>query len=67
MTVQKDDRMANAASILGLMLLGAMQGEHLQLSASSPDAAETLQALAQPLGEDDWQGPEHPSASPAAG
>ena len=34
-TVQKGERMANAASILGLMLLGAMQGEHLQLSATA--------------------------------
>ncbi len=49
--VQIDDRVESAASILGLMLLGAMQGEQLLLSATGPDASEALRTLAELLGQ----------------
>lgn len=48
-TVAKGDKKANAASILGVISLGVMQGEEVTL-ASDDDAAEpTLDALVELL------------------
>lgn len=46
-TVQKDDRVEDAESILGLMTLGAAQGDRLMLAATGPEAGEALDALAE--------------------
>jgi phosphotransferase system HPr (HPr) family protein len=44
-TIQKDDKCEDAASILGLMMLAAEQGEQIQLSATGPDAEEAIRAI----------------------
>lgn len=44
--VAKDDLVVAGTSILGLMMLTAATGAVLKLSASGPDAAAALEALA---------------------
>jgi len=45
-TVQKGSQTVDASSMLELMALAASQGTELVLSATGPDAAEVLEALA---------------------
>ena len=52
-TVQKDQRVEDADSILGLMSLGAGHGAHLLLSATGPDASEAIETLALLFGSSD--------------
>jgi phosphotransferase system HPr (HPr) family protein len=47
--VQKDDRLQDAASILGLLTLAAEKGTSLTVSASGPDAARVVPALVELL------------------
>jgi phosphocarrier protein len=45
-TVAKDDQVVNGRSIMGVMMLAAEQGSHIEVVATGPQAAEALQALA---------------------
>ena len=45
-TVSKDDQMVNGRSIMGVMMLAAEQGSHIEVVATGPQAAEALQAIA---------------------
>jgi phosphotransferase system HPr (HPr) family protein len=47
--VQKDDRLQDAASILGLLTLAAEKDTRLTVSASGPDAARVVPALVELL------------------
>jgi phosphocarrier protein len=44
-TVAKDDQVVNGRSIMGVMMLAAEQGSHIEVVASGPQAAEVLQAI----------------------
>ena len=46
-TVTRDGQSVDARSIMGLMMLGAGIGSMLELSAEGPQAAESLDALAE--------------------
>ena len=46
-TIRRDNQIADAASILDLMSLGAEQGTELLLSATGRQAEEVIAALAQ--------------------
>ena len=48
-TIQKDDRVEDACSILGLMTLGATRGQRLLLAATGPDADDAMDAFAELL------------------
>ena len=43
--VVKDDQTVDGKSILGLMMLAAGQGSHIEVRASGPQAAEALAAI----------------------
>jgi phosphocarrier protein HPr len=45
--VSKDGVEAAGGSILGLMMLGAAKGDHINISVSGPDAEEALATLAE--------------------
>ncbi len=45
--VQYKNHQANGKSIMGVMMLGISQGEHLALSITGTDCQEALDALAQ--------------------
>jgi phosphocarrier protein len=45
-TVTKDGQSVDARSIMGLMMLAAGPGTSVTVSASGPDAAEAMSALA---------------------
>jgi phosphocarrier protein HPr len=45
-TVAKDDQVVNGRSIMGVMMLAAEQGSHIEVVATGPQAAEALQAIA---------------------
>ena len=45
-TVSKDDQVVNGRSIMGVMMLAAEQGSHIEVVATGPQAAEALQAIA---------------------
>lgn len=44
--VGKDGQMVGALSIMGLLMLGAVQGSQISITASGPDAAAALAAIA---------------------
>lgn len=44
-TVSKDGQTVSARSIMGLMMLAASIGTHIQLRAEGPDADEALAAM----------------------
>ena len=46
-TVAKDDHSAAGGSILGLMMLGAAKGDHVELAVSGADAEARLAELAE--------------------
>ena len=48
-TVQKDDRLQDAASILGLLTLAAAKGTRLTVSAIGPDADRVVPAMVELL------------------
>ena len=48
-TVSKDDQVVNGRSIMGVMMLAAEQGSHIEVVATGPQAAEALQAIAELL------------------
>ena len=45
-TVAKDDQVVNGRSIMGVMMLAAEQGSHIEVVVTGPQAAEALQAIA---------------------
>jgi phosphocarrier protein len=45
-TVAKDDQVVNGRSIMGVMMLAAEQGSHIEVVATGPQASEALQAIA---------------------
>jgi phosphocarrier protein len=45
-TVSKDDPVVNGRSIMGVMMLAAEQGSHIEVVTTGPQAAESLQAIA---------------------
>jgi len=49
--VSAGDRTADAKSVLGVMSLGATNGQHLTVEASGPDAREAVAALIAILSE----------------
>jgi len=44
-TVTKDGTTVNASSIMGLLMLGALTGQTITISAYGPDAAKAVAAL----------------------
>ena len=44
-TVAKDDQVVNGRSIMGVMMLAAEQGSHIEVVATGPQAAEALEAI----------------------
>jgi phosphocarrier protein HPr len=44
-TVSKDGQSVNGRSIMGIMMLGAEQGSHIEVTATGPQAGEALDAL----------------------
>ena len=44
-TVAKDGQTVNGRSIMGVMMLAAEQGSHIDVATSGPQAAEALQAI----------------------
>jgi phosphocarrier protein HPr len=44
-TVGKDGQVVNGRSIMGVMMLAAEQGSHIDVATSGPDAAAALQAI----------------------
>ncbi len=44
--ISKEDRKANAKSLLGMMSLGIEDGAELEIKAEGPDAEEAVEALA---------------------
>ena len=44
-TVAKDGQVVNGRSIMGVMMLAAEQGSHIDVTTSGPQAVEALQAL----------------------
>lgn len=46
-TVKKDDGTIDAKSIMGVLMLGAVQGTELEIYAQGKDAEEALDALEQ--------------------
>jgi phosphocarrier protein HPr len=44
-TVAKDGQVVNGRSIMGVMMLAAEQGSHIDVATSGPDAAAALQAI----------------------
>ena len=45
--VAKDENTVDARSIMGLMMLAAGIGSHIQIIATGPEAAEAIEALAE--------------------
>jgi phosphocarrier protein len=45
-SVAKDDQVVNGRSIMGVMMLAAEQGSHIEVVATGPQAGEALQAIA---------------------
>jgi phosphocarrier protein len=45
-TITKDGQTVNGRSIMGVMMLAAEQGSHIDVSASGRQATEALQAIA---------------------
>jgi len=43
--VRRDTNQVSGGSIMGLLMLGAAQGSHIEVSATGPQAAEVLAAL----------------------
>ncbi len=46
-TVGKDNQVVNGKSIIGLMMLAAAQGSHIEVSTSGPQAAAAMAAIEQ--------------------
>ncbi|HWV38029.1 MAG TPA: HPr family phosphocarrier protein [Vulgatibacter sp.] len=44
-TISRDGRLANAKSIMGVLMLAAPQGSEVVVRAQGPDAAEVVAAL----------------------
>ena len=44
-TVAKDDQVVNGRSIMGVMMLAAEQGSHIEVTTSGPDAQAALDAI----------------------
>jgi phosphocarrier protein HPr len=44
-TVRKDGNEVTGTSIMGLMMLGAAMGDHIVISATGPEAADSLEKL----------------------
>jgi len=44
-TVEKDGQVVNGRSIMGVMMLAAEQGSHIDVRASGPQAREALDAI----------------------
>ena len=44
-TVAKDGHVANGRSIMGVMMLAAEQGSHIEVTATGPQAGEALEAI----------------------
>ena len=44
-TVSKDGQSVNGRSIMGIMMLGAEQGSHIEVTATGAEAGEALEAL----------------------
>jgi phosphocarrier protein HPr len=44
-TVAKDGQVVNGRSIMGVMMLAAEQGSHIDVATSGPDAAAAMQAI----------------------
>ena len=61
--VRKDDQRANAKSINQVAMLGARQGDVIEISASGTDAAAALDAL-QALADDNFGDEEEEAAAP---
>lgn len=45
--VAKDGQVVNGRSIMGVMMLAAEQGSHIEVTATGPQADEVLQALSE--------------------
>ncbi|HJQ74818.1 MAG TPA: HPr family phosphocarrier protein [Gaiellaceae bacterium] len=44
-TIAKDGQIVNGRSIMGVMMLAAEQGSHIEVATRGPDAAEALEAI----------------------
>lgn len=44
--VRREGQTVSGASIMGLLMLGAAQGSEIEITASGPQAAQVLEALA---------------------
>ena len=44
-TIAKDGEVVNGRSIMGVMMLAAEQGSHIDVTTTGPQAAEALQAI----------------------
>jgi len=44
-TIAKDGHVANGRSIMGVMMLAAEQGSHIDVATSGPQAAEAMEAI----------------------
>jgi phosphocarrier protein HPr len=44
-TLAKDGQVVNGRSIMGVMMLAAEQGSHIEVATRGPDAAEALEAI----------------------
>ena len=44
-TISKDGHVANGRSIMGVMMLAAEQGSHIEVTASGPQATEAMEAI----------------------
>jgi phosphocarrier protein len=50
-TVTREGQTVDAQSIMGLMMLGAGPGSHIDISAQGPDSASAVEALASLVAE----------------
>jgi phosphocarrier protein HPr len=46
-TVSRDGQTVDARSIMGLMMLAAGPGSHIEITAEGPEAAQAVEALAE--------------------
>ncbi len=44
-TVAKDDQVVDGRSIMGVMMLAAEQGSHIEVEATGPDARPAIEAI----------------------
>lgn len=50
-TIEKEDRIVNAKSIMGIMALGVAQGEEVEIVARGEDEKEAIEALVELLNQ----------------